>query len=295
MRGWFDWGDHSSAQQHNWFQSDHCFDQIMTSPVTEPFYFEDPRALTEVRPIAIFQSAPSHNPFFRGGNSEFFGLQARLAFTECWSFVVNELGIISLNPNDPTPEFGRSTGFAEVKMGPKWTFYRNTTAGAVAAAGLTFEIPAGDRSVFQNTGDLGLNPYVTYAQNFGRSLNIGSFNFIGTAGYAFATDSQRSEFLHTHFHLDYNVLNMHNWFPLVEMNYWYYTKNGKATDLGFEGADLVNFGSHSTQGRNYLTIALGTRYNFTDNVIGGFAVEWPVSNEKGLADFRLTFDMIFRY
>jgi hypothetical protein len=27
----------------------------------------------------------------------------------------------------------------------------------------------------------------------------------------------------------------------------------------------------------------------------GVAAEWPVSHQKGLADFRLTFDLIFRY
>ena len=32
-----------------WFQSDHCFDNFI-SPLSNPFRFEDPRSLTEVRP-----------------------------------------------------------------------------------------------------------------------------------------------------------------------------------------------------------------------------------------------------
>ena len=56
------------------FQSDHNFDHFI-SPVSDPFYFEDPRALTELRPIFMFQSIPHNNPVFHGGNIEFFGTQ----------------------------------------------------------------------------------------------------------------------------------------------------------------------------------------------------------------------------
>src|SRR5262249_20128276 len=59
---------------HKCFVSDHAHDTLI-SPVTNPFLFEDPRALTEVKPIFIYQTAPSRNAAFGGGNSEFFGLQ----------------------------------------------------------------------------------------------------------------------------------------------------------------------------------------------------------------------------
>src|SRR5262249_6424920 len=57
------------------FQSDHAFDQF-ASPVSDPFFFEDPRALTEVRPIFIHQETPGSNYVFRGGDIEYFGTQA---------------------------------------------------------------------------------------------------------------------------------------------------------------------------------------------------------------------------
>jgi hypothetical protein len=288
----FDFG-HGAPNNRCWFQSDHGFDDKLTSPVTEPFYFEDPRSLTEVRPIAIFESAPSRNPIFRGGATEFFGLQGRVAFTERLSLVINELGIVSLNPNAPTEDFRRDTSFAEVRLGPKYTFFRNPAFGGVAAVGLTFGIPAGDGRAFQDTGTLSLNPYVTYAQNFGRS-SFGSFNFIGALGFDFATDSERSEFFHSHFHFDYDVLNSHKFFPLFELNYWRYTRTGRLHDFGFEGADLVNFGS-TTAGKDYLTLAVGARYHFTENIQAGGAIEFPTTAERGLADFRVTFDVIFRY
>ena len=47
-------GDRASASGRCLFQSDHCFDYF-ASPVTNPFLFEDPRALTELKPLFIYQ------------------------------------------------------------------------------------------------------------------------------------------------------------------------------------------------------------------------------------------------
>jgi hypothetical protein len=295
MRGWVTPGDSS-----NWgrspFQSDTCFPALI-SPVTNPFFFEDPRSLTEVRPIFIYQSAPSGNPIFHGGHSEFFGTQARVAVTDRLSFVMNELGFVSLNPNAPADGVSRDTGFAEIKLGPKYTFLRNKDCGMVAAAGLTFELPVGSKRVFQDTGNLGLDPYVSFAKTFGRlPSGFGSFNFLAAGGYSFGVDSQRAEFLHTSFHLDYNVANANKIYPLLELNWRYYTKAGRRDDLGFEGGDLVNFGSHSIGDRSELSLALGARYKFSEHIQLGGAFEWPLlAHQATINDFRFTFDVIFRY
>src|SRR5262249_50261327 len=187
------------------FQSDHAFDSFI-SPVSNPFLFEDPRSLTEVRPIFMYQSAPSKNWVFRGGNAEFFGLQARVALTEQFSIVMNKLGFVGLQPNgnDLTGDFHNRTGFAEIDIGPKFTFLRNDHTGILGAFGLTFQIPAGDHSVFQDTGSLSLVPYFSFGQSFWHTC-YGNFNALGTAGYSFATDDKRSEYLFLSLHLDYDV------------------------------------------------------------------------------------------
>src|SRR5262249_21163187 len=74
------------------FQSDNKFNII--SPVSNPFYFEDPRALTELRPIFMWQHTPNSNPVFSGSDNFFLGLQGRLAFNECISLVVNKFGVV---------------------------------------------------------------------------------------------------------------------------------------------------------------------------------------------------------
>jgi Putative MetA-pathway of phenol degradation len=291
MKDWFNFGSRPSAGG-GLFKSDHFCDDSLISPVTNPFFFEDPRSLTEIKPLFIIQKAPKDHG---GGNDEFYGIQGRLALTEQLSLVVNKLGFVSLNPDQANAGYSKKTGFAEVNFGPKFTFWRDENFRNAAAVGLNIEAPIGSKSVFQDTGTLGLDPYVTYGQSFGRS-SFGSFDFIGEAGYSFAVDSKRSEFVHSSLHLDYDVLNAHRWYPLLEMNYFHYTKSGRNTTLnGFDGVDLVNFGSSNVGKRDFVSLAPGLRYKFNENVIVGGAVEFPLTTQKELQDFRFTLDVIFRY
>jgi hypothetical protein len=278
------------------FQSDRCF-EVFSSPVTNPFFFEDPRSLTEIRPVFMWQHTPSANPVWNGGNNFVYALAGSVAFTEHISLVVNRFGFETISPKIGTPDIQSHTGFSEILLGPKLTFLRNETSNTVAAVGLTFDIPDGSGKVLQNTGHLALIPYFSIAQNFGRS-DYGSFNFMNTTGYTFRTDNTRTESLYSSFHLDYNVKNANRFFPLIEMNWRHYTRNGGARALDFEGSDLANFGSQSVSGLNELTLAIGTRVVITRNIQWGVAGEFNVLNNstgRHLDQFRLTTDFIFRY
>ncbi len=290
-RDWFNFGSRPSTNDGGWFKSDCLCDDSMISPVTNPFFFTDPRALTEIRPLFIIQKAPKANG---GGNDEFYGIQGSLALSERFSLVLNKLGFVSLNPSEPVGDFTKGTGFADVYLGPKFTFWRDESLRNAAAVGLTLELPVGSHQEFQNTGTLGLDPYLSYSQSFGDS-SFGSFNFIGEVGYSFAVDDKRTEFLHASAHLDYNVLRTHRFYPLVELNWFHDTRRGDNTDLDFEGADLVNFGSREATDRDLVTIAPGFRYKFTEWANVGTAVEFPLTSGKALQDFRWTVDLIFKY
>ena len=116
---------------------------------------------------------------------------------------------------------------------------RLQTSGTVAAGGVIFEIPTGSDKVFQNTGTLSIDPYLSLGQTFGRlPSGYGSFNFLGTLGYSLSVDDKRSEFFWTNLHLDYNVANLNTFFPLIEMNWMHYTRTGSNGNFGTEGADL---------------------------------------------------------
>jgi hypothetical protein len=274
-------------------QSDHAFDTF-ASPVTNPFYFEDPRALTEVKPLFIYQRTPGSAPFFAGGNIEFFGVQARLALTQRLSFIVSELGGLHIDPHAPAGDFQSATGFAEVHLGPQYTIIRNECTGTLLAAGMQFEVPAGSGQVFQDTGELSLTPYVSFGQYFGKTA-LGAFHFLNTTGYAFGVDTERTDRFFSSFHLDYDIANLHHFYPLVELNWSVYPFNGGARNLNFEGRDLINFGSQHVAGENELSIAVGTRIKVIEAVQLGAAVEFPLLNNKQLDQWRLTFDLIFRY
>jgi hypothetical protein len=92
-------GPFSGTTSRKLFESDHAFDNF-ASPTTNLFLFEDPRALTEVKPIFMYQTIPGSNDTLKGGNVNYLGGQARVAITERLSFVINKFGWISLNPTD---------------------------------------------------------------------------------------------------------------------------------------------------------------------------------------------------
>jgi hypothetical protein len=272
-------------------QSDHCFDGFI-SPVTNPFYFEDPRSLTEVRPIFIYQDVPNHNLLMHNGSIEFFGTQARVALTDRWSIVMQKLGGIFVQPGSGSP-IGDESNFAEIDIGPKYTFLRNDCTQTVGAVGLTFEIPTGGQ-FGQGENTLALRPYVSLAQAFGKS-SYGTFNAMGTVGTDVSVDHKRSDFFFTSLHLDYDVLNAHKLYPLVELNWFHYYTNGRANTFPFEGLDLANLGATQIAGKNTVTAALGARYKFREWAQVGTAFEFPIGGQRNLMDFRWTVDFILRY
>ncbi|MBA4186519.1 MAG: hypothetical protein C0467_00730 [Planctomycetaceae bacterium] len=276
----------------DWFKSDHAFDGFI-SPVTNPLLFEDPRALTEVRPIFMYQSIPNGQPDFRGGSAYYYGLQGRLAVTDRLSFVFNKLGGVTLSPGSGSAYEG-GTGFAELWLGPKYTFLRKEDTGSLMAGGLQFQIPVGSSNVYQDTGSLSLVPYLTYGQTFGRDFKIGSFNTLIGTGFSFATDSVRSDYYYLSAHLDLDVMSKHKFYPLVEMNWLYYTNNGNGLTMGSEGRDLFNFGGQ-VKNTGMLTAAIGARYKFSECVQLGGAFEFPLAGPKDIFQYRATIDLIWRY
>jgi hypothetical protein len=274
------------------FRSDHLFDGFI-SPVTNPFLFEDPRSLTEARPIFMYQKIPAAQPNFQGGNIWFFGTQARLAVTDRLSFVFHKVGGISINPSSGSIYNG-STGFAELWLGPKYTFWRGQESCSLMAGGLQFQIPIGSAPAFQDTGSLSVVPYLTYAQNFFRDFRFGSFNTMIGTGYAFSLNDQRSDYYYLSAHLDIDVLNKHKFYPLVEANWLIYTTNGQARPISGEGRDLFNFGGQA-KSTGMLSLAFGARYKITESAQIGAAFEFPLAGPKDIFQYRATIDFILRY
>jgi hypothetical protein len=275
------------------FQSDHTFDSFI-SPISNPFYFEDPRSLTELRPIFFWQGAPRGNPIYHGGDIEYLGLQARLAVTDVLSFTMTKLGEVWMEVHDPTDNFESHAGFAEIILGPKFTFLRSEGTGTVLAAGVNFDIPAGSGRVFQNTGSLSLEPYISAAQCLFHT-GYGTFQGLGTFGYNFSVDSERSDNLFLSLHLDFDYGDLHKIYPLIEVNWFYYTSNGHTEPINFEGRDLFNFGARTISGHSDVSLAAGARFKVNESLQLGAALEFPLGTSRSLMDYRVMFDVIFRY
>lgn len=271
------------------FKGDDCFSN-MISPVTNPHLFEDPRSLTELRPTFYYQKVPSGQPEWRGGNIWYFGTSARIAINERWSVTLNKLGAVDVDPGVAKNEFG----FGEVHIGPKWTFWRDTDTETVAATGLIFQLPFGSSSVYQNTGTMSLVPYLSAGQQIA-DTKAGAINGLFTTGYSFSVNRDRSNFFYASGNVNFDWANRHRFYPLVEMNYFLYTTNGRERALvDFEARDVANLGSRG-KGSNLLTTAFGARYKINERAQIGAAYEFPFLGNRDLFRYRFTVDVIIRF
>jgi hypothetical protein len=261
------------------FQSDHAFDAFV-SPVSNPFYLYDPRALTEVKPLFIYQHVPGTEGVAHG-NIYFAGVQGRVALTDRLSFVFSKLGVTWSEVNAPAFNISHHSGFSDLFLGPQYTFIRSDTTCTLLAGGLSFDIGTGSsRVLFREVDDLALRPYLSFGQNF--KTGIGDFNFLNTTGFSIGTSNRDRSLFFTSFHVDYDVAGWHKFYPLIELNYFDYFRHAAAANLGLEG-------------RNQLSMAVGARYKFTENIQAGGAFEFPLISPHHFMDYRLTLDMIFRY
>jgi hypothetical protein len=274
------------------FQGDTAFDNFV-SPITNPFLAEDPRSVTELRPIFIYQSIPANQPYLQGGSALFLGTQARVAFTDRFSVVLHKFGMTSITPGTGSP-LGANTGLSEIWIGPKFVFWRNPDTQTIAAAGMQFQFPIGSGGVFQDTGGLAIVPYVTVGTLLGRT-DSGSFHLINVTGYQLGTDQGRSDYLFDTLHFDWDISDQHRFYPTLELSWFHYTTNGMERPFfHFEGRDLANIGGFAA-GHDIVTLAPGFRYKFSEFVQLGVATEFPILGNRDLFNFRLTVDLIWRY
>jgi hypothetical protein len=199
-----------------------------------------------------------------------------------------------MEPHHPVGDFQNHTGFAGIILGPKYTFLRSEGTGTLGAVGFNFDIPAGSSRVLQNTGTLTLEPYISMGQSFFHTP-YGSFQALGTFGYNFSVDKQRSDNLFLSVHLDFDYGDLHKIYPLVELNWFQYTTNGHTEPVNFEGRDLANFGSRMIAGHGEVSMAVGGRFKINESLQAGLAYEFPLGTSRNLMDYRLTLDFIFRY
>ncbi len=275
-------------------------------PLTNIVFFDLPVPRTGIDAIYIYHEFPDRvattvGEVPLGGNLHLFAVQAELALSDRLALVASKDGYIVFEPDGPL--FSDAEGFADIALGPKFTFYLDEEDGLAAAGKLILEIPTGADRVWQGNGNGTISPSVT-AMKFIEELQI-----LGMMGFTIPFDmDEESTFFMQSYHFSYSLLE-DRIFPLIEFNHFYVVDGGAGNanflpQVGgavpavaeFEGSDLVNFGASEADGTHYATVAFGARGRIINGLDIGIAYELPlVDEEETLLESRLTLDIDFSF
>lgn len=261
--------------------SDRCFDDFI-SPMINFVFFEDPRTLSELRPIFLHQSVPGA---IGGGTFQHYGLQTRAALTERLSFISTKRGfIVSQNPLF-------EDGFTSTSIGLKYNVIRDPYQGTLASVGMSYDLPIGSRGAGQSFGDGQFHLFITAGQRF---LD-GDAHYLSSFGYRFPTNSGLdTTSIHWSHHVDVRLTD--KLYALTGISWWHWTRsasNGQA--IGAAGHDLFSLPANDVTGNNLVTQNVGLKYRPRANREFGIAYEFPISDFRDVMRDRIQLDAIFRY
>ena len=291
-------------------------------PVTMPYLFEDPFITTGVQLVGIWHQSPGQSAF-GGGDTGVLALQARIAITDRFAFIATRDGYMWNRPDTNLATPGGSLkvlddqdGWMDIAAGFKYAVFDMPEHQFIFTPALRFQIPVGQRKVFQGNGSGLIIPSFSTAKGFGKFHTILNFG----ANIPFDTQKNNTNLFYN-LHFDYAVLS---WLvPFLEMNGMSYVGAGdgsttiktalagalgpafshpsvrtaqsalfvpgaQVNDLYWDGFDVANLGSDGIGGRNSLTMATGFRFPITPKVSIGVAYEFPIAGKKWLFKQRVT-------
>lgn len=261
-------------------KSDHAFDSFI-SPMTNPIFFEDPRALTEARPIFVQHKVPLAAG---GGEVNLYAVQLRARLSENVSFIATKDGYFT--SSNPLIE----DGWADLAAGFKFNLLRDVARQRLLSAGFTFELPTGEADPLQGNGDGELHLFTTGGVKLGcRS------HFISAGGLRQPMNTtDESTSIYWSNHIDYQVRQ--RMYLLAECNWFHWTESGVDGPIpGIEGLDVINLGSPGVTGNDIVTAAAGVKFKPSGHSELGFAFEFPLTERRDIIDNRITVDWIIRY
>lgn len=271
--------------------SDHCFDDFI-SPMINFVFFEDPRTVTELRPIFVNHWVPNTigNGISAGGNVQLYAAQFRVALTDRLSVIATKDGFIVDNTNGMLDGI-LDDGWADVSAGLKYNLLRDPCCGTIVSTGFTYELPVGSTDALQAQGDGEFHLFLTGGQR----LWDGDAHVLSSIGYRLPVDSSVStSAIHWSNHFDVRLTE--KVYLFTELAWWHWTDDASnGASLGVAGADLFNLSVDDVAGNNLVTQNVGMRFKPTGNVETGIAYEFPLTGFKDITNSRLTVDMILRY
>lgn len=275
-------------------------------PMSFPYIFEDPYVTSGLNFVGIWHEFPDDSVFL-GGQLGVLALQIRLALTERLGFIATKDGIGFLDQDNAVLK--DDTGLLNMTLGFKYAAWEweGEDRSAIVTPSLRYEIPLGQRGVFQDHDDGMLIPAISGAYQHGAWHVIA-----GIGGHAPLDGDKNSSNFFYNFHFNHAFplgdRAVTHVVPFIELNgiNWTGSGNGSRTIntavgplpigtgvalLGvapFEGVDVVNLGNLGVSGNNYVTMAWGVRLPMERGLSLGVAYERPLSSREDLTEQRVT-------
>ncbi|WP_395737976.1 hypothetical protein [Prosthecobacter sp.] len=253
------------------------------SPVTNPIYFEDPVIRSEIRPIFIYHRFD--NSFVTGrGTARAGAIQLRYAITDRLAFIATQDGYLNINGTAV-----KGNGWMDLAAGFKYALINDVQNQFILTPGFTFQLPTGDKKIFNGRGSGQFNPFVSFAKGFG------DLHFTGNVGVLIPMlRAEQNTMAHYSLMVDYHVSD---WFiPFATANFWTTLNNASnIPGLRSNGYDVINFGAGNASGVTQGMLGIGFRSNIQKNLSLGFAYEMAVVKPYGLSNNRFTMDMCIRF
>ena len=261
--------------------SDHCFDRFI-SPISNPFYFEDPRSLTEVRGIFSSNSLPG---FIGGGDAQVWTAQFRGRLTDRVSVIAPRLAYWQVNQRAGA----RQVGFMSAPIGLKYNFIRDVERQLLVSGGITYFIPGSERS-FSNFGDGDFHFFLTGGKEI-----FDSGHWLSATGFRIPLDNNwGTQMWYWSNQWDYELPD--HLYPLAGVNWFHWMRSsGNGFTGPITGLDLVNLPAAGVAGSNVVTGLVGLKWKPSGHVEVGGGYEFPVTQDADILNNRAYADVILRY
>lgn len=262
--------------------SDREFDHFI-SPISNPFFFEDPRALTEVRGIFIANTLPAT---IDGGGANVWAAQARGRITENLSVIAPRIAYLDVLQAD---DEGAPQGFLSAPVGVKATLFRDAERQFLLSGGTTFFIN-GEESAISNFGDGDFHFFLTGgARLFERA------HWLSGSGFRIPVNRQAgTQLWYWSNQWDYELRGgLH---PLFGVNWFHWMSSaggGFPTDLN--ALDLINLPNNDAAGQDVVTSVVGLKWKPGPHLEVGVGFEFPLTQRTDILHNRTYADLILRY
>ena len=261
--------------------SDHCFDRFI-SPLSNPFFFEDPRSLTEARGIFINNGLPD---VINGGDAQVWSGQLRGRITDRLSIIAPRLGYLDVHQSGGDD----TAGFMSAPVGLKYNFVRDVEYQFLATAGITYFIP-GSNEASSGFGDGDFHFFLTAGkQIFERG------HWLSATGFRIPSDNNwGTQLWYWSNQWDYELPG--HIYPLVGINWFHWMGSADNNYTGsLTGLDLINLPAGGAAGHDVVTGVVGARWKPSGHFEVGAGYEFPMTARTDILQDRVYADLIFRF